>query len=229
MCGRFAIVSPAQELLDYFGAEAGIDLKARYNIAPGQLVPVLPNKRPKAFEFFRWGLLPPWTKDPAEGSRLFNARSESAHEKASFKQPLRQQRCIVPADGFYEWKQAGKTKQPLLIRRRDKKPMALAGLWNIWQGKNQEQALSTFTILTCAPNALLAPIHDRMPVILASEHWDRWLTPDPLKPEDIQNLLAPYPEDCLNLREVNPALNSVHKEGPELWQLPQQSLFPRDA
>ena len=216
MCGRFAIVSPAQELIDYFGAESGIDFKARYNIAPGQTVPVLPNKKPKAFEFFRWGLLPPGSKDPVGGKRLINARSESAHEKASFKQPLRQQRCIVPADGFYEWKQAGKIKQPILIRRRDEKPMALAGLWN---------TSSTFTILTCEPNALLAPIHDRMPVILDSEHWDRWLAPEALKPEDVFDLFVPYPENQLDLREVNPALNSVHKEGPDLWQLPQQSLL----
>jgi len=219
MCGRFAIVSPAQELIDYFSAAGGIDFQARYNIAPGQTVPVLPNKKPKTFELFRWGLLPPWSKDPAQGSRLINARAESAHEKASFKQPLREQRCIVPADGFYEWRQAGKIKQPLLFRRRDKAPMALAGLWSVWQD------LSTFTILTCAANALMAPIHDRMPVILGPEHREKWLAPESMEPAESRDMLLPCPDDWLELREVNPALNSVRNEGPMLWQVPQASLF----
>ncbi len=228
MCGRFAIVSPAEKLFEYFGIEVGmdLDLRARYNIAPGQTVPVLPNKSPRAFELFRWGLFPPWAQDGAEGGGLINARSESAHEKASFKKPMRRQRCIVPADGFYEWTPAGKTRQPWLIRRRDEQPMALAGLWEIWQGGHREQVRSTFTIMTCAPNALLASIHDRMPVILAPEHWDRWLAPGPLEPGDVRDLLVPCPQDRLTLREVNPALNSVRNEGPKLWQVPQQSLFP---
>ncbi len=235
MCGRFAIVSPAEKLFEYFGTEVGmdLDLRARYNIAPGQTVPVLPNKSPRGFELFRWGLFPPWAQDGAEGGGggLINARSESAHEKASFKKPMRRQRCIVPADGFYEWTPAGTGKQPVLIRRRDEKPMALAGLWETWlegdrkQERDRDRPLSTFTILTCAPNALLAPIHDRMPVILAPEHWDRWLAPEPLEPADVRDLLVPCPEDGLTLREVNPALNSVRNEGPKLWQVPQQSLF----
>ena len=168
---------------------------------------------------FRWGLLTPWAAEPADGLRLINARSETAHEKASFKNALKARRCVVPADGFYEWKEQGRDKQAMLIRRRDEKPMALAGLWSRWKD------LYSFTLLTCAPNALMAPIHDRMPVILDRLDWECWLESGEAS---LGKLLQPCPEEWLEAQPVSSAVNSVRNEGPGLWEPPakvQQNLF----
>jgi len=165
MCGRFAILSPAAELLAALGAEGGAELlaRARTNVAPSQVVPVVRNLAPRAFAPLAWGLVPAWAEGRPAFRPLINARAESLAQKPSFRGALRARRCLVPADGFYEWRREGLARdarrQPFFIRRRDRRPFAFAGLW---EG-------GTFTLVTCAPNALVAPIHDRMPVILPPE------------------------------------------------------------
>ncbi|HOX42231.1 MAG TPA: SOS response-associated peptidase [Myxococcota bacterium] len=214
MCGRFAILSPAPELLAAFGAEGGGEhlAKARYNVAPSQQVPVLRNALPRVFAPLRWGLVPAWAKDPSIGNRLINARAETLAEKPAFRAAYRARRCLVPADGFYEWRREGQgrraVKQAYFIRRRDRRPLALAGLW---EGES-------FTVVTCAPNALMAPIHDRMPVLLPPEAWGDWLDAAPRAPTELGPLLVPAPAGELEAVPVSSLVNSPANDGPSLLE-----------
>lgn len=217
MCGRFAIVSPVHELIEAFAlAAAPEQLRPRYNAAPSQELPVIPNREPRALELFRWGLVPFWAKDAKIGNRMINARSETLTEKPSFKKALEQRRCLVPADGFYEWKKTDVGKQPHFIRLRSGSPMALAGLWERWD-KGPEPLL-TFTIVTTTPNPLMARLHHRMPVILPERTWARWLDPDPLLSDALEGMFDPYPADEMEAFEVSTAVNSPANDAPELIQ-----------
>ena len=174
MCGRFTLRAPASVIAEQFALFEVPPFTARFNIAPTQPVPVIrmrpgPSLRARRgsreLVWLRWGLVPGWAKDPAIGSRLINARAETAAEKPAFRTALRQRRCLVAADGFYEWQQAGRTKQPYFIHLRDDRPFAFAGLWEAWEGADHAW-LETCTLLTTGPNDVVRPIHDRMPVIL---------------------------------------------------------------
>ena len=206
MCGRYTLTTPISVLAEHLGVAELPNFPPRYNIAPTQQAAVVragPEEGRRQLVFLRWGLIPPWAKDPAIGNRMINARAEGIAEKPAFRRAWKEKRCLVPSDGFYEWLKEGKQKQPYYIRRKDGKPFAFAGLWERWQGP--AEILDTFTIITTAPNELVAPIHNRMPVIIPEERYDRWL--DPEKHGD-PDLLVPYPEEELTAYPVSTLVNS---------------------
>ena len=215
MCGRYFLSSPMDTLEIQFAAEARAGFEPRYNLAPTAVVPVvLATPSGRIITLHRWGLVPAWAKDPALGARMANARAETAADKPSFRAPLRRSRCLIPADGFYEWlARPGAAKQPYAIRAADGALLAFAGLWDRWEGP--DGALDTCTILTTAANALMAPIHDRMPVILDPADYAAWLDPAAL-PGALQALLRPCPADRLRLHPVGPRVGNARNEGPGL-------------
>ena len=198
MCGRFTLHTPAHRLAEAFGVGELPNLPPRYNIAPSQDVVAIRRAAgggPRELVPLRWGLIPFWAKDPAIGNRMINARAETAAEKPAFRAAFRARRCLVVADGFYEWqKTTGGAKQPYYIRLKDDAPFAIAGLWERWSPPEGE-AVESCALLTTAANDLLRPIHDRMPVILAPAAYDAWLEPAPLSTAVREALLRPYPAD----------------------------------
>jgi len=220
MCGRFTLVSSADELAEFFkGFVFPTDLLPRYNIAPTQSVPVALNDGTAEAKDLRWGLVPYWAKDVKIGSRMINARSETLVDKPSFRESYRKRRCLVFADSFYEWKRLSeKEKQPMRVQMKSEAPFAMAGLWDTWKTPEGDR-LSTFTVITTAPNGLMAPIHNRMPVILAEDSYDTWLRSDDDVPDAaLQALLAPYPEEEMEAYPVSRAVNNVRNDGPECIQ-----------
>jgi putative SOS response-associated peptidase YedK len=195
-------------------------LAPRYNIAPSQIVPVIRSPQSGAdlreMAGCKWGLIPYWAKDPKIGNNLINAKAETISEKPSFKHAFAKRRCLIPADGFYEWKsdEVG-SRVPQWISRRDRASFAFAGLWAALPTRDQSQVLHSCTIVTCAPNGLISPIHDRMPVILAPDSEAAWLDPG-LEPEELLALLAPAPDDLLSVRAVSDAVNDVRQDGAHL-------------
>ena len=190
MCGRFALKAPKSELIDLFELASCDDYPVRYNIAPGTDIPVI-RRSPegqRVLHLLRWGLIPHWAKDPAIGARLVNARSESVADKPAFRDAFRRRRCLVPADGFYEWKAEGKIKQPYYFSAASDTPLALAGLWESWKAPDGA-IVRTVCLLTTQANALMAPVHERMPVIVGQNDRAAWLA-DPA--ETVTALLRPY-------------------------------------
>jgi len=180
MCGRYTLKTTPDVVADQFHFEELSDLKPRYNIAPSQLVAcvrITSGSTTREGSILRWGLIPSWAKDPAIGMKLINARAETVAEKPSFRKSFKQRRCLVLADGFYEWQKAGRVKQPYYIRMKDDRPFAFAGLWEHWASPGG-QVIETCALLTIEPNELMAPIHSRMPVILNPDAYDDWLDPD---------------------------------------------------
>jgi putative SOS response-associated peptidase YedK len=215
MCGRYLLKSSVDALRRAFGFVEQPNLMPRYNIAPTQDAPVLRQRRePKGertLQMLRWGLIPSWAKDTKIAAKLINARAESIAEKPSFRSAFRRRRCLVPADGFYEWRAEGTRKQPYLIVRRDREPFAFAGLWERWTPKEPDAAsasIDSFTIVTTDANALLKPLHVRMPVILAPEDYGRWLDPDAAE-ADLLALLKPAPQEWLGYAPVSPRVNAA--------------------
>jgi len=184
MCGRYVFAILPSQLETLFGLhETPADLRARYNIAPTQIAPVIridPQGDGRVCSMLRWGLIPKWAKDPAIASSLINARCETVADKPAFRSAYRSRRCLVPASGFYEWKKSdGGTKQPYFIYREDQRPIAMAGLWENWTDPVSSIPVETFTILTTVASEAIRPLHDRMPVIIPPEHFDEWLqSPD---------------------------------------------------
>jgi putative SOS response-associated peptidase YedK len=187
--------------------EEGGQWSASYNIAPGTSAPVVPNLERPVVALHCWGLIPSWAKDRAIGNRMINARAETLAEKPGFREAFRKRRCLVLADGFYEWKRQDRQKIPLFVRPRSRRPFCFAGLWDRWNAPGGEW-LKTFTIITTEPNELLAPIHDRMPVILAPEAFTRWLSPEPKDPGSLADLLVPISGDGLEAYEVSTLVNN---------------------
>ncbi len=218
MCGRYALTSDAERLEERFGCSlSGVSYSPRYNIAPSQSVLALINaadNTERRAGFLRWGLIPPWAKDPSVGAKMINARSETVTEKPSFKHALRRRRCLIVADGFYEWKKDGSTKTPLYISLRSGEPFAFAGLWEKWAAESGE-AIYSCTILTTSPNALTAPIHHRMPVILPSEAETLWLDRTVQEPDSVLPLLTSYPAEAMRAFAVSAFVNSPRNESPE--------------
>jgi putative SOS response-associated peptidase YedK len=213
MCGRYTLgVSPAR-IAEAFEVEVEAALEPRYNIAPTQRAPVVvATPAGRRLELRRWGLVPFWAKDPKIGNRLINARAEGVGEKPSFRTAFRRHRCLVPADGFYEWAPAGRRKQPFYVRRCDARLFAMAGLYETWH-TGQPDEIASFTILTTEANAVVQKIHGRMPVILDASHWTAWL--DPKTPaESLQALLAPPDPEGFEAVPVTTLVNSPAVDDP---------------
>jgi putative SOS response-associated peptidase YedK len=219
MCSRYSLTSPHEAVRAYFRHANEAPFPPRYNIAPSQPVAIVRTAMNGGRELalVRWGLIPGWVKDPREFKMLINARAETAADKPSFRAAIRHRRCLVPADGFYEWTGAPGAKRPHLIRPRQGGPMAMAGIFEHWQGADGSE-IETLAILTVAANRAMSVLHDRMPAILAPEHFDVWLDCRPGTAEIIEGLLAPAPEDLLEIVEVSRKLNNPRNEGPEVQE-----------
>jgi putative SOS response-associated peptidase YedK len=218
MCGRFTLTVDPAELQETFGNYTFPKRFApRFNIAPSQPVLAIPNDDTNAADFFIWGLIPMWAKDPAIGDRLINARGETIAEKPSFRGSFKHKRCLILADGFYEWKTAAgrKTKTPYFIHMKDRAPFALAGLWDSWESPDGS-SIKTCTIITTAPNELMANLHNRMPVILHPRDHARWLDASAQSPENLLPLIKPYPADVMSAYPVSTLVNKPENNSPEL-------------
>jgi putative SOS response-associated peptidase YedK len=218
MCGRFTLRAPASVIAEEFSLFDVPPLEPRYNIAPTQMVAAVRMNREavppqREFAWFRWGLIPSWADDPAIGNRMINARSETVAEKPAFRAALRKRRCLIVADGFYEWQKSGREKQPYFIRLRSDRPFAFAGLWEFWEGPDNS-AWESCTILTTDANDLMRPIHERMPVILAAEDYRRWLDPAVQDSAAVTPLLRPFPSKEMLASPVSPYVNSPSHENP---------------
>jgi len=218
MCGRFTLTVDPAELQEKFGGYVFPKKFApRFNIAPTQPVLAIPNDEKFRADFFVWGLIPMWAKDPAIGNRLINARGETVAEKPSFRGSLKYKRCLILADGFYEWKAAKdrKTKTPYFIHMKDRKPFAFAGLWDTWNSPDGS-AIRSCTIITTEPNELMTMIHDRMPAILHPRDYAKWLDPTPQTPDQLLPLIKPYPAEAMDAYIVSTMVNKPANDMPEL-------------
>jgi putative SOS response-associated peptidase YedK len=215
MCGRYTLTASIQTIAETFGVPASLETEARYNVAPTQQVVTIMRNGADHLALLQWGLIPSWAKDESIGAKMINARAETLAEKPSFKRLLHSRRCLIVADGFYEWKKEYGGKTPMYITMKDGKPFAFAGLWDSWKGKDG-QPLNTCTIITTPPNDLVATIHDRMPAILLPAARDTWLDTDVQDDQALLPLLAPYPTDRMTARQVSRMVNSPRVEGPEL-------------
>jgi putative SOS response-associated peptidase YedK len=217
MCGRFTLRTPAYKLAEAFGVEVRANLAARYNIAPSQDIAALraQGDGQRELVMLRWGLVPGWAKDPAMGNRMINARAETVAEKPAFRAAFRQRRCLIPADGFFEWqKTPDGSKQPYLMARPDGEPFTMAGLWELWQPPGTDEPLETCTIITTEANETVAPIHHRMPVILSASDREAWLDPAPPSAEALAALLRPAPDDTLIAQAVDRHVNNARHDDP---------------
>jgi putative SOS response-associated peptidase YedK len=216
MCGRFALYRSLEEIKEAFSIQqVNLELEPSYNVAPTQDVAVVVQREEgNTLEKMRWGLIPFWAKDPSIGSRMINARSETVHEKNSFKRPLKSQRCLVIADGFFEWQKTGQSKVPMFIQLKSKRPFGFAGLYDAWRSPEGE-AITSCTIITTDANDFIRPIHDRMPVILPKQGEAIWLNPAIQRIDELRSLLAPYPADEMEAYEVSRLVNSPNNNTPE--------------
>jgi putative SOS response-associated peptidase YedK len=224
MCGRFVSASPPDELARYFQVQDVAEqvLEPSYNVAPtSDVYVVLERGGVRRLDTFHWGLIPFWAKDRKVGQKMINARAETIATNGAYKNAFKKRRCIIPADGFFEWqKRPTGPKQPMYIQRGDGEPIALAGLWEVWKPRETADDPSTWlrscTIITGEPNELVAPIHDRMPVMLPPSAWDAWLDRDVDDVEKLGQLLVPVPAGLLTAHPVSTKVNNVREGGPEL-------------
>lgn len=237
MCGRSSLTKIEKEIEARFHATFYTEELERYNplpnynVAPTQMVPVVTGDDPLHLQIFRWGLIPFWAKDKGIGAKMINARIETLMEKPAFKNHLATRRCIVPMDGFYEWKTDGKIKTPFRIVTTDQDIFSAAGLWDIWHVPETGEIIRSFTVITTPPNRMMEKIHDRMPAILLPENEKLWLDTE-LKPDEAVQLIIPYPAECMNAYEVSAKVNNVRANDPSLIlpvesssQVTQTSLF----
>lgn len=216
MCGRFTLVAPGEAVAELFQLAEVPDIAPRYNIAPTQPVAAVrlsPSTGERELTYFHWGLIPRWAKDPSIGSRMINARSETAAEKPSFRAAMKYRRCLVAADGFYEWQKMNGRKQPVRIQMKDGNPFAMAGLWEQWISSDGSE-LESCTILTTDPNDLLKPVHNRMPVLVDPADFDTWLDAREHPVEEAQGLLRPFPEESMKYYQVSTHVNSPKNDDP---------------
>lgn len=227
MCGRFSLATTMMDIMDYFGIEETVEFSSkdnghhathfnivpRYNIAPSQDILVVRNDdtNHKELSIMRWGLIPKWQKEQDIGSKWINARSETVHEKPLFKYAFKHHRCLLVADGFYEWQQT-KVKKPYYIHSKDGKPFGIAGLWERWESE-EGKIIDSCTLLTTDANALMKPIHNRMPVILSKSQFSTWLDIENQNTENLQKLLHPYQDDNLESFPVSTFVNNPRNEG----------------
>lgn len=235
MCGRYVQVSSPELLAERFDVDEVVLAEppaASYNVAPRQQVLTVVQRAPerRVLEQMRWGLVPSWAKDPKIGDRLINARAESLAEKPAFKRAFRRHRCILPADGFYEWQvvPGRKQKQPMFVHGRDGEPLAFAGLWEAWRDASDPDApwICSCVIVTTRANAVMAPVHDRMPVVLAASEWETWLDPTNEDVDGLRELLVPPPDATIEMWPVATLVNSTRNDGPELVERAEpETLF----
>lgn len=220
MCGRYLLKSAADDLRLLFGFIERPNLAPRYNIAPTQDAPVVRQRRDppgeRTLQNLRWGLIPPWADDAKSGPPLINARAETLLVKPAFRGAFQRRRCLVPVDGYYQWREGDAEKQPYLVVRRDEASFAFAGIWERWGPRHDPAAaIDSFTIITTAANDLLRPFHHRMPVVLAPESFARWLEPDAAA-AGLGDLLAPASNDWLQILPLDRAVNSARLDNPAL-------------
>lgn len=218
MCGRFSQSKSAETIAQVFQVNNVPPLTPRYNIAPTQQIQtILQNaeQSQRQFQMLHWGLIPSWAKDPKMGARMINARAETVTEKPSFRAAFKQRRCLILADGFYEWQQQEKNKQPFYFRMNDEHPFAFAGLWEHWKSGDGE-VIDSCTILTTEPNDLMRPVHNRMPVIIDPKDYDLWLDTEVKKPELLQPLLHPYSAEEMTAYPVSTKVNKPVNDSAEL-------------
>ncbi|MFC6733407.1 MULTISPECIES: SOS response-associated peptidase [unclassified Haladaptatus] len=230
MCGRYSLFTPPEEVEERFDARFERSFRPRYNAAPSQNLPVIQNTSRDTIRTLRWGLIPSWADDAKVGNKRINARAETVREKRSFAEAYEQRRCLVLADGFYEWAKTDSGKQPYRVSFEDDRPFAMAGLWERWTPPQKQTGLGdfgggdkpdarvepieSFTIITTEPNDLIEPLHNRMAVILEPEAEDAWLTGDP---EEVYDLLRPYPDDSdLRAYPVSTVVNNPSNDRPEI-------------
>jgi putative SOS response-associated peptidase YedK len=221
MCGRFVSASPPDEIARYFDAEPPeAALEPNYNVAPtNDVYAVLESGEVRRVEPLHWGLVPRWAKELSIGNKMINARAETVASKNAYKYAFRKKRCIIPADGFFEWKKitGQKAKQPYYIHRNDGEPMAFAGLWEVWRDpKNPEEEVHSCCIITGEPNDKVREVHDRMPVMLPPSAWDTWLDPEQQDIEVLGKLLVPAPASIIDLHPVSTEVNNVRNKGVHL-------------
>jgi putative SOS response-associated peptidase YedK len=228
MCGRFTLTTSVRDLAKLFQATpaASPEIQPHYNIPPS--VPILavrqlPGDRQRQLVALRWGLIPSWATDASIGNRLINARAESAADKPSFRDAFHKRRCLVLADGFFEWKKQGGKRQPYLIRMSDGKPFAFAGLWERWQPP-EDAPVETCTILTTNANDLVRPLHDRMPAILEPQGYDRWLNPEVHDPKTLTPLLHSFPAEQMTAYPVSSLVNSPRHDDPKCVEAVKMSV-----
>ncbi len=215
MCGRFAQYSIKPVIADEFGVEKiGFDPEPSYNIAPGQDIAAVVGGDTRQLIKLRWGLVPSWAKDPSIGYRMINARSETINEKPSFRDAFKRHRCLIIADGFYEWRKDGKVKRPFYIRLKTEKPFGFAGLYDKWRSPEGEE-ISTCTIITISANELLKPIHDRMPVVVSNEDEALWLDHNIHDKEQLDRILRPYDSEKMDAYEVTTFVNTPANNSEE--------------
>ena len=216
MCGRYALITNPEAIRALFRYPERPNFPPRFNIAPTQPIPIVRLfEGRQQFALVRWGLIPGWVKDPRDFSLLFNARGESVLDRPAFQAAMRYRRCLVPFDGFYEWKHSGRRRQPYYIHARDGGPLAFAGLWESWTGPNGEE-METAAIITTSANDQLAPLHNRMPVILSQDAFDPWLDHRNVDAETAARLITPAHEDLLEVHPVSDAVNRAENDVPEL-------------
>ena len=216
MCGRFTRKDNLQHLTELLGLKSIPPLVPRYNIAPSQLVTCVRTNQDtldREWVELKWGLVPPWAKDASMGNKLINARGETVAEKPSFRNAFKQQRCLVLADGFYEWKREGKSKQPYYIRFKDHRPFAFAGIWERWE--RLDPAIESCSLITIGPNAVMEPIHHRMPVILPTTQYAEWLDASLQETERLNTLLQPFPPEEMEAYPVSLMVNNPSNDQPE--------------
>lgn len=216
MCGRYTLTVDASVLASLFETAPLIELEPRYNIAPSQPVPIVRSDGDgnRQWATVRWGLIPSWAKDAKIGNRLINARAETAAHKPSFRSAYKHRRCLLPADGFYEWVKGPGGKQPSHIRFTDGRPFSFAGLWESWTPPEGE-VVESCTILTTRPNSLISELHDRMPVILPPERFSDWLAKGPLGPDAAEAMLIPHSAEGMEAVPVSTLVNSPKNEDPK--------------
>jgi len=214
MCGRFQLSVKGKEISERFNTEVFDEMyKPSYNCAPSQRLPVITNIEPDRLHFFHWGLVPFWAKDTKMAAKMINSRAETITEKPAFRKAFEKQRCLIPANGFYEWKKQGKSKIPYRFFLKDEPLFAMAGIWECWYD-SANNVLHSFSVITTQANSLMEQVHHRMPVILRPEHEAIWLGNN--KPADLLNLLEPFPDVLMDCYTVSPEINSARHKGPTL-------------
>lgn len=226
MCGRFTLTVSSEVLAEHFNLESVPPLEPRFNIAPTQAVAVAwvrPARMQRELAILQWGLIPSWAEDPAIGSRLINARAETVAEKPAFRGVFRYRRCLMLADGFYEWKGKGKLRQPYFFRMKNGQPFAFAGLWDHWSGADGSD-IETCALITTQANSLVNLVHERMPVILHPAEYDLWLDPKVQDPARLEPLLRSFPPEAMESYPVTPRVNSPFEDEPQfIMPLDRQS------
>jgi putative SOS response-associated peptidase YedK len=229
MCGRYLILSSPEAFRRLFGYPQQPDFPPRYNVAPTQPVPIVRMvEGQRQFALVRWGLIPPWARDPGKLTLLVNARAESVNEKPAFRNAMRRRRCLFPADGFYDWKVEAGRKRPFCVRPKDRGPIAFAGLWETWMGPNGEE-METAAIISTGANRELAKLHPRMPAIIPARAFDLWLDCARVDAVTATALLDPAPEGPLEAYEISPAVNRTANDGPALIEPIERQPSPSAA